>query len=89
MYPTCKCINQRQFRLACICSRGDTWRHQNLFAYTKVISMPFAVVPALDLVLFYFTHQMTSGYSISLIRDPARGTSQFYLCVPAWTSASE
>ena len=29
---------------------------------------------------------MTSGYSISLIRDPARGTSQLYLRV-AWTSA--
>ena len=29
---------------------------------------------------------MTSGYRISLIRDPARGTSQLYLCV-AWTSA--
>ena len=29
---------------------------------------------------------MTSGYSISLTRDPARGTSQLYLSV-AWTSA--
>ena len=29
---------------------------------------------------------MTSGYSISLIRDPARGASQLYLRV-AWTSA--
>ena len=27
-----------------------------------------------------------AGYSISLIRDPERGTSQFYLRV-AWTSA--
>ena len=39
---------------------------------------------------FYFAHQVTSGYSISLIRDLARGTSQFYLrvaCV-AWTSTS-
>ena len=30
------------------------------------INQPFAVVPALDSVLFYFTHQVTSGYSISL-----------------------
>ena len=30
-------------------------------------------------VLFHFTHQVTSGYSITLIRDPARGTRQFYL----------
>ena len=43
-------------------------------------------MPALHSVLFHFTHQMTSGYSISLIRDPARGTSQFYLRV-AWTFA--
>ena len=42
--------------------------------------------PVLYSVLFYFTLQVTSGYSISLIRDPARGTSQFYLRV-AWTSA--
>ena len=45
-----------------------------------------AVVPALHWVLFYFTLQVTSDYSISLIRDPARGTSQSYLRV-AWTSA--
>ena len=44
-----------------------------------------AVVPALHWVLFYFTLQETSDYSISLIRDPARGTSQSYLRV-AWTS---
>ena len=37
-------------------------------------------------VLFNFTQQVTSGYSMSLIRDPARGTSQFYIRV-AWTSA--
>ena len=43
-------------------------------------------MPALHSVLFHFTHQVTSGYSISLIRDPARGTSQLYLRV-AWTSA--
>ena len=49
-------------------------------------NQPFAVVPDLHSVLFYFTHQVTSGYSISVIRDPARGTSQFYLRV-AWTSA--
>ena len=36
-------------------------------------------------VLFHFTHLVTSGYSISIIRDPARGTSQLYLRV-AWTS---
>ena len=45
-----------------------------------------AVVPALHWVLFYFTLQETSDYSISLIRDPARGSSQSYLRV-AWTSA--
>ena len=45
-----------------------------------------AVVPALHWVLFYFTLQVTSDYSISLNRDPARGTSQSYLRV-AWTSA--
>ena len=45
-----------------------------------------AVVPALHWVLFYFTLQVTSDYSISLIRDPARGTSQSYLRV-GWTSA--
>ena len=45
-----------------------------------------AVVPALHWVLLYFTLQVTSDYSISLIRDPARGTSQSYLLV-AWTSA--
>ena len=44
-------------------------------------------IVALHSVLFHFTHQVTSGYSISLIiRDPARGTSQLYLRV-AWTSA--
>ena len=43
-------------------------------------------MPALQSVLFDITHQVTSGYSISLIRDPATGTSQFYLRV-AWTSA--
>ena len=37
------------------------------------------IVPVLHSVLFHFTHQVTSGYSISLIRDPARGTRQFYL----------
>ena len=45
-----------------------------------------AVVPALHWVLFYFTLQVTSDYSVSLIRDPARGTSQSYLRV-GWTSA--
>ena len=44
--------------------------------YWPIINKPFAVVSALHSVLFHFTHQMTSGYSISLIRDPARGTSQ-------------
>ena len=40
---------------------------------------------ALHSVLFrFFTHQLTSGYSISLIRDPARETIQLYLRV-AWT----
>ena len=35
---------------------------------------------ALHSVLFhFFTHQLTSGYSISLIRDPARRPSQLYL----------
>ena len=48
--------------------------------------MPFAVVPALYSVLFHFTHLVTSGYSISLTRGPARGTSQLYLHV-TWTSA--
>jgi len=43
-------------------------------------------MPALHSVLFDFTHQVTSGYGISLITDPARGTSQFNLRV-AWTSA--
>ena len=42
-------------------------------------------MPALHLVLFYFTLYVTFGYSISLIRDPARGSSQLYLHV-AWTS---
>ena len=41
--------------------------------------------PALSFVLFH-TVQVTSGYIISLIRDPKRGTSQLYLRV-AWTSA--
>ena len=36
--------------------------------------------------MFYFTLDVTSGYNISLIRDPARGTSQLNLHV-AWTSA--
>ena len=39
-----------------------------------MINQPFAVVPALHSVLNHFTHQVTSGYSIVLIRDPARGT---------------
>ena len=43
-------------------------------------------MPALHSVLFYFTLEVTFGYSMSLIRDPARGTSQLYLRV-AWTSA--
>jgi len=51
-----------------------------------IINQPFAVVPALHSVLFHFTYQVTPGYSISLIRDPARGTSQLNLRV-AWTSA--
>ena len=42
-------------------------------------------MPALHLILFYFTLYVTFGYSISLIRDPARGSSQLYLHV-AWTS---
>ena len=29
-----------------------------------MINQPFAVVPALHSVLFHFTHQVTSGYSI-------------------------
>ena len=33
--------------------------------------------PVLYSVLFYLTLWVTSGYSISLIRDPARGTSSF------------
>ena len=41
-----------------------------------MINQPFAVVPVLHSVLFHFTHQVMSGYSIVLIRDPARGTSQ-------------
>ena len=49
-----------------------------------MINQPFAVVPVLHSVLFHFTHQVMSGYSIVLIRDPARGTSQVYLRVP-WT----
>jgi len=55
---------------------------------TNIINQPFTVVPALHSVLFHFTHQVTPGYSISLVRDPARGTSQFYLRV-AWTSVFE
>ena len=45
-------------------------------------------IAALHSVLFHFTYQETSGYSISLIsyRDSARGTSQLYLRV-AWTFA--
>ena len=43
-------------------------------------------MPAWHSVLFNFTHQVTSGYSMSLIRDPARGTSQFHIRV-TWTSA--
>ena len=50
-----------------------------------MLNQPFAVVPALHSVLLCFTHQVTSGYSISLIRDPGRGTSQCYLRV-SWTS---
>ena len=58
----------------------------NISANKISLNKPFVVVPALHSVLFHFTHQVTSGYSISLIRDPARGTSQLYLLV-AWTSA--
>ena len=36
-------------------------------------------MPALHSVLFYFTLEVTFGYSISLIRDPARGTSQLHV----------
>ena len=42
---------------------------------------------ALHSVLFhFFPHQLTSGYSISLITDPARRPRQLYLRVE-WTSA--
>ena len=50
------------------------------------MNQPFTAVPALYSVLFYFTLLVTSGYNNSLIRDPARGTSQLYLRV-ARTSA--
>ena len=43
------------------------------------LSNAYNIVPVLHSVLFHFTHQVTSGYSISLIRDPARGSHQFYL----------
>ena len=39
----------------------------------------YNIVPALHSVLFHFTHQVTFDYSISFIRDPARGTHQLYL----------
>ena len=39
----------------------------------------YNIAPALHSVLFHFTHQVTSGYSISLIGDPARGPCQFCL----------
>ena len=43
---------------------------------------------AFSFTLFYTLSDvwLQLGYSISLIRDPARGTSQLYLCV-TWTSA--
>ena len=56
----------------------------HILAYNKSARCCSASV-ACSFVLFY-THQLTSGYSISLIRDPAKETSQFYLHV-AWTSA--
>ena len=33
-----------------------------------IINQPFAVVPALNSVLFYFTLKVTSGYSISFLK---------------------
>ena len=35
-------------------------------------------MPALHSVLFHFTHQVTSGYSSSLIRDPRSGSGDKY-----------
>ena len=50
------------------------------------VGMSACVVLAQHSVLFYFTFYVMSSYSISLIRDPARGTTQLYLRV-AWTYA--
>ena len=62
------------------------WHYgKGLIYYRPIINQCFAVVLALHSVLFYFTLKVTSGYSISLIRDPTRGTSQIYLHA-AWTS---
>ena len=55
-----------------------------LVAYNKSALCCSASV-ACSFVSFY-THQLTSDYSISLIRDPARETCQYYLRV-AWISA--
>ena len=59
------------------------WGGKNHTSVARIVTR----IAALHSVLFHFTYQVTSGYSISLIiRDPARGTSQLYLRV-AWTYA--
>ena len=72
-------------KISCLISNNNNKnfaRAEHVFYHFFVV----AVVPALHWVLLYFTLQVTSDYSISSIRDPARGTSQSYLLV-AWTSA--
>ena len=60
--------------------------YRSMFRLTKLAFLWSRA--AFSFTLFYTLSDvwLQLGYSISLIRDPARGTSQLYLCV-AWTSA--
>ena len=47
-----------------------------------IINQPFAVVPALNSVLFYFTLKVTSGYSISFLKIEQEEQSVIFMrCV--------
>ena len=60
--------------------------YRSMFRLTKLAFLWSRA--AFSFVLFYTLSDvwLQLGYSISLIRDPARGTSKLYLRV-AWTSA--
>ena len=60
--------------------------YRSMFRLTKLAFLWSRA--AFSFTLFYTLSDvwLQLGYSISLIRDPARGTSQLYLRV-AWTSA--